>query len=214
MLFGKRENVDVQKLFGEHVRLVRETLEQLIVVVDSYLDKSPSVTDDSFRIHELEHEADDVRRRIQSAMAGGAFLPFYREDYILLAELIDKVANRAVEFSKSLILERPRIPDELRDDFRVLAKSVYETFMPFQEVASALFDDPALALTYAEQVSEGEQTSDSIEWKMRKRIYDRADLERAEQMIAARAIQRISDISDAIENAADKVRVIVTKQAV
>jgi uncharacterized protein len=214
MMFGRTENVDVQKLFGEHVRLVRETLEQLIVVVDGYLENRPSLRDDSFRIHELEHEADDVRRAIQAAMAAGAFLPFYREDYILLAELIDKVANRAVEFSKSLVLEMPRIPEELHGDFRLLARSVYETFMPFQEVASALFDDPSLALADAEQVSAGEQTSDSIEWKMRKRIYDRTDMERAEQLIASRAIQRISDISDAIENAADKVRVIVTKQAV
>ncbi len=214
MIFGrkkKQQPEDVQALFTRHVELVRHALEQLLCVVDDYLSGSTALRDDSFRIHELEHEADIIRRRIQESMSAGAFLPFYREDYITLAGMIDKIAGRAVELSKSLVLEKPIIPADCAADFRLLAQSVLETYMPLVLALDAIFQDAEGVDPYVEQVSEGEQVTDSIEWKLTKRIYA-ADIPRIEQVITARAIIRISAIADAIENAADKARVIVTKQ--
>lgn len=207
----KKKPEDVQTLFARHVELVRLGLVQLVTVVDDYLAGRESLRQDSFHLHQLEHEADDVRRRIQEAMAAGAFLPFYREDYIMLAGMVDKIAGRAVIFSKSLVLEKPQVPKEAHEDFRLLAQSVLETYMPLVTILNALFDDTEIVEKFSEQVSEGEQLTDSIEWKLTKRICA-SGLPRAEQIITAQAIFRVAAISDAIENAADKARVIVIKQ--
>lgn len=213
-MFGrkkKKKPEDVQILFARHIELVRESLEQLIRVVDAYLAGSDLLRDDSFRLHQLEHEADGIRRRIQEAMSAGAFLPFYREDYITLAGLVDKIAGRAVDLSKSLVLEKPIIPADCADDFKLLAQSVLETYMPLVLVMDAVFADAENVARFTEQVSEGERVSDSIEWKLSRRVFA-SDLPRIEKIITGRAILRISAISDAIENAADKARVTVGKQ--
>lgn len=215
MIFGRKkkkpEPEDVQALFARHVELVRLSLAQLQKVVDGYLEGHTSLRDDSFHLHELEHEADTIRRRIQEAMSAGAFLPFYREDYITLAGMIDKIAGRAVELSKSLVLEKPIVPADCAADYRLLAQSVLETYMPLVMVMDALFTDAESVARYTEQVSEGEQVSDSIEWKLSRRVFA-SDLPRIEKVITGRAVLRIAAISDAIENAADKARVIVAKQ--
>lgn len=211
MLFGKDE-ANVQKLFKEHVGKVHRSLEILQEVMKAYLANDPELREKSYLLHKTEHEADVIRRRIQQAIAAGAFLPFYREDYISLADFIDKVANRAVDLSKSIVLEKPLLPEEMKANVLALTASVLDTFLPFDRIVELLFVDPAKALELTEKVSEGEQTGDSIEWKTLNHVFNDASLPRVEQIITERTIQRISAISDAIENAADKVRIVAAKQ--
>ncbi len=44
-------------------------------------------------ISKLEHDADDIRRKMEIEFFKGAFLPFDREDRIILAEDVDSVAD-------------------------------------------------------------------------------------------------------------------------
>jgi hypothetical protein len=211
MLFGKDE-ADVKSLFKEHVAKVHQSLEILQDVMKAYIEDAPTLREKSYLLHKTEHEADVIRRQIQHAIAAGAFLPFYREDYISLSDFIDKVANRAVDLSKSVVLEKPLLPEAMKPNVLALAASVLTTFLPFDRIVELLFEDPAKALELTEKVSEGEQEGDSIEWKTLNHIFSDTSLPRVEQIISERMIQRISAISDAIENAADKVRIVAAKQ--
>jgi hypothetical protein len=211
MLFGKDE-ADVKSLFKEHVAKVHRSLEILQDVIKAYIEDAPTLREKSYLLHKTEHEADVIRRQIQQVIAGGAFLPFYREDYISLSDFIDKIANRSVDLSKAIVLEKPIIPEALKANVVELAASVLKTFQPFLQIVDLLFDDPSKAMAFTDKVSEGEEEGDSIEWKTLNHIFNDSALPRVEQIVAAHVIQRLSAISDAVENAADKVRIVAAKQ--
>ncbi len=212
MFFGKSE-MKVRDRMLEHVTAVKSALSQLPVVLDTYFDAPEKLEDATYEVHRLEHKADDLRRAIQHELAGGAFLPFYREDYIALADMIDKVANRAVSLAKAISLERPQFPVDIRPGLREIAVCTAESFAHFETIIPALFGNQEDTMQLTELVSEGEQKADSLEWKLQKAIFGNPAIDRAEQIVLAGIVQRLSSILDSIENAADKVRLIVVKKA-
>jgi predicted phosphate transport protein (TIGR00153 family) len=210
MFIGKTE-LKVRDNLLEHCRLVQKTLDLLVKVVEAYAAGGAELEKASYDVHKTEHEADVVRRQIHQELAGGAFLPFYREDYIRLSEMIDKVANRAVAFAKALSLEKPKIPEEVVPGLVEIARVGAQTFGHFLEIIPLLFSNAAKALQYTERISEGEQKSDSLEWQLQKRVFSDPAIDRAEMIFVAGTIQRLASVLDSIENAADHVRIIVAK---
>lgn len=213
MIFSRSQDDPVFKLYGQHVDLVAKALDQLVTVIKAFHAQDPSLKELSFQLHQTEHEADVVRRKIQDEIAAGAFLPFYREDYIVLADMVDKIANRSVDFSKMLFLQSPRASEAMKTAFEDLGAGVVETFTPFPKLIHALFNAPKKVPKLCGDVSAGEQKCDSLEWKLLKEIFGAADLPRAEQIILANLTRCLASISDAAENAADRVRTLIMKQA-
>lgn len=211
MIFGKTE-ARVERIMREHTALVGKCLSHLERVVEQYLAGEEAFVETSYHLHKAEHEADEVRRDIQREISAGAFLPFYRSDYISLVEQIDKVANRAVDFSKAVVVERPRFPKDLHANVQSLAREVVGTFAPLEKAALALFSDAEQAVAFAKEVSAAEQETDSIEWKLLKSAFSHKEIDRAEQIYLRDSIHRLAGIADQAENAADQVRVIIAKQ--
>jgi uncharacterized protein len=210
MFIGKTE-LKVRDHLLEHCKLVEKTLELVVKVVETYAAGGAELEKASYDVHKAEHQADVVRRQIHQELAGGAFLPFYREDYIRLSEMIDKVANRSVAFAKALSLEKPKIPAEVTKGLIEIAQVGAQTFAHFLEIIPLLFSDAQKALQYTERISEGEQKSDSLEWQLQKRVFSDASIDRAEMIFVAGTIQRLASVLDSIENAADHVRIIIAK---
>lgn len=213
MFFGKQE-AKVQKLMLEHVALVTDAVAAVpSVIACHFTGTAAEVEAATYQVHTLEHKADEVRRQVQKALAGGAFLPFFREEYGTLTDRIDKIANRAVNFGQTLALEKPRIPAGLADAFRDLAQQNTAALRPFADLVAALFKPAPRLAALAEEVSRCEQKSDSLEWQLLKRVYNNPEIERAEQIVVAALVQRLAGIADAIENAADVARIIVAKKS-
>ncbi len=210
-MFFRTSESRVEEMIQEHKRLVGECLSHLEKVVEQYLSGDAGFVETSYALHKAEHTADEVRRLIQVEISTGAFLPFYRTDYIHLVEMIDKVANRAVDFSKALVTERPKFPREFHARLRDLAHAVAKTYEPLAKALEVLMSDTKKTEGFLVQVSEGEQDADSHEWKLLKDIFANGT-DRAEQIFLRDTIQRLGSIADAAENAADRVRIIITKQ--
>ncbi|HON57269.1 MAG TPA: DUF47 family protein, partial [bacterium] len=84
MFFKKRED-KVIELMGKHLDKIEETLKAFELLINEYTDccavDPAKIRELSFRVHEREHEADNIRRQIQKELIAGAFLPFYRENF-------------------------------------------------------------------------------------------------------------------------------------
>ncbi len=65
----------------------------------------------------LEHDADDIRRKMEIEFFKGAFLPFDREDRIILAEDVDSVADIIQETAFGICLARINFPSGYKEDF-------------------------------------------------------------------------------------------------
>ena len=109
MPFGKRE-AKVEELLFEHFDAVGKTLETFLKVLELYLDGDEGFVPMGREVHRAEGRADDIRRDIVMHLFEGAYTPVFREDYHVLAELVDKVANKAESVVDDLVIERPGFP--------------------------------------------------------------------------------------------------------
>ena len=93
-LFSKESQVE--KFAQQHVELVYDCVEKLKEVMEFYYKSDFDVVDEKVdELSEIEHKADIIRRQMEIEFYNGAFLPFDREDRIVLAELVDNVADMA-----------------------------------------------------------------------------------------------------------------------
>jgi len=212
MLKGKKVrelNELVERFFEE----VRETLPELCRLIEDYLRDDRQFKEDAYRVHVHEHEADNLRRRVMGMMYKGTLLPFYREDYIVLLALGDRIANLAEEVASNLVLTRPPIPEFLHEGLKSLAAACLETYHPLEEMVRAHQEDVPEIRRLAGLVKERETMADRLQWDLVKAVF-KSDLPLAEKMLMKELIDKVAGISDHIEDTAERLEIMLVKQPI
>ena len=212
MFFGQKES-EVKDLLHQHLQSVGDCLEVFQEMMESYLKGKDDFRDLSFKVHEAEHEADNIRRKIETQIYEGAFMPAYRGDYITLVEHIDKIANRAETISDFVAQQNPLIPEDLISRVEGLTKSSINCIDPLLEIIKVLDQNWEEARKRAQQVENAEQDVDQMEWKLIRDIFERDDLELAEKMQARDLIHLIASISDRMETISDRIDIMLAKRS-
>lgn len=214
MFFDKKEQ-QVKEMMREHLGRIKECLDLFEKTIGLYLEGKVEEADvSSYNVHKKEHEADECRRKILAKLSEGAFLPFFREDFIAIVELVDKVANRAKTVTQTMVIELPKVPEEMKKGVAALTQKSVRTLEPLMEI----FAQPSIAMdsTYKliGDISLREQEADSIEFKLNKKIFRETPLETADKLILSNFVRMISEVADAIENVGDRIQILISKQAI
>ena len=163
-----------------------------------------------------EDIADRSLRSMIDSLAGGSYLPSTREDLISIAAKCDGVANKCESTANMLVFRRFVIPAEYseklvemmsitRDQFDLLENSILMLFTRFDE----LLKDHSIL----DEIRSHETSVDKIEQDLTRRIFS-LDMGLAERNQLAKFVENIADISDAIENIADKIQImLITRRA-
>lgn len=69
------------------------------------------------RISNLEHEADDLKKKIRLRLPQSLFMPVPRQDLLELLLVQDKMANRAKDVSGLVLGRKMQIPPEIAEEF-------------------------------------------------------------------------------------------------
>ena len=193
-----------------------------LVRFDSFL-RAASVADTSFEalrvlsdsVYEAESAADASLRRLIDSL-GGNLLPATRKDLIDIATSCDRIANKCETYAAQSTVQRFRMPEPFCEDvlqilsitkgqFALLEKSIR---MLFSEIGKFGKDHSILDDIRAE-----ESRVDDIEKNIYERLYA-TDCGLAEKMQTARFVELVCDISDVIENIADKIQImLITRKA-
>ena len=211
-LFGMKREKEVEELITKHFSTVRKTLAEFSKMMELYLNKDDDFKNGCYEVHQLEHEADIIRRNAQVKMHQGAFLPIYREDYIFLLELVDGVANKAESTSDFVILTRPEIPTFLEEGVRALVSASVETFRPLERMHELFQEDIDKVIEVARSVEEREQMTDKLQWDLTKALF-KSDLDLSHKMHVKHLIDYIATIADRIEDVSDRLEVMVVKRS-
>jgi predicted phosphate transport protein (TIGR00153 family) len=212
MAFDKKEN-EVQSLIDQHFSLVDQALVELEKMVDDYLKNDKEFKHDSSNVDRLEHEADQVRRDIECKLYDGAFLPIYREDYIMLVEQLDHVANQAEAVSQFIVLTRPKVPEMVHEDLRQIARVTVESFKIMLGCLESVRKKPEESFALSKEVQKKEKEVDDIVWEMTKKIF-KSSMEKAEKIHIKMLIDRIAAISNRVEDTADRLAIMAVKRNV
>jgi uncharacterized protein len=211
----KRES-KVEQYSKDHVEVVYECLNQLkMLMTYFYANDFDSVKEKVEEISRLEHEAEEIRRKMEIEFFNGAFLPFDREDRIVLAEQVDSVADMIQETAYGICLSQINFPNDYKNDFSDLIDSVYDTVSTLKKCIELLDEDLGEALTKAHEVEKLEDIVDKIERKILKNLYieyKNGEIDILSHIELKSTVLRLGNIADRAENASDRVPIIVAKR--
>lgn len=213
-LFKKESQVEE---FGkQHVKLVYKSMSKLKEVMACfYIGKFEELDKKVAELSKLEHDADIIRRQMEIEYYNGAFLPFDREDRIVLAELVDSVADMAEETAYQICLSRLQFPSKGQADFERFINVIYETVSVLKVCIEKLDVDLGEAIAKAHEVEDLEDEADAIERKIVKTLYQ---LYREEKIDILTLIElknitkKLGTIVDRAENASDRALIIAAKR--
>lgn len=213
-LFGRE--IEVEKDSKEHVELVYSCACKLKELMMHFCENEFDMVDRKVKeISGLENEADELRRKMEVEFYKGAFLPFGREDRIVLAELVDSVADMIQETAYGICLSRIKLPSTFRDDFLQLTDMICDTTLVLRKCIKMLDVDLEAAVSKAHEVEEKEEMVDRIERVILRKIYKsyrKREFGILTLIELKDTVRRLGNIADRAENTSDRVLIIAAKR--
>ncbi len=213
---------DVRTMLDEHIDMVGAVLQKALDSIEHYLNDNIDAAKVSAReVDDLEALADKVLRRIIACMQGGAFLPIMRKDIFQLVSAVDDVANAAEHFCDFCLSQRPEISKAFRGAFQDITRANVEMLPDLKEAIETLRlgqfgwvgDDVSPFKKIAEKIGIQESDIDDLEWKLTREIFN-SDLPLANKMHIHSLLTRITNVSDLIEDVADRIQILITREAI
>jgi len=212
LIFGGKEN-NVFATIDRHLDAVNSTIVKLRELVEAYLNGEVEGAEALMKeVEELEREADTLRREIETMLYQGAFLPVNRGDYARLSELVDSVADAAESAAHSLILAKPKVPSDLKDEILELLDYSLRTYQLLEKAVKALNTNVDEAIEYAKKTEIAEEEADKIEYSLLRKVFESEKITTFAKIIWDKVITKIGDIADRAEDASDQVLLMALKR--
>ncbi|HEY0196516.1 MAG TPA: TIGR00153 family protein [Methanobacterium sp.] len=212
--FGKESQVE--KYAKTHVEIVFKSILKLKDVMTCFYTGAFEEVDKKVaELSKLEHDADNIRRKMEVEFYNGAFIPFDREDRIVLAELVDGVSDMAEATGFTICLSRLEFPIKGQGDFESFMDKIIETVSVLKECIASLDVDMGESIAKAHHVEDLEDDADKIERKITKTLYqlykeDKIDI--LTLMELKDITKMLGNIVDRAENASDRALIIAAKR--
>lgn len=165
----------------------------------------------SKKIKNIEGQADDLRREIESSLYIHNLIPDLRADVLQMIENIDKVINEFDEVAHKFYIEQPDIPAQYQAKFKKLIGEVSECAENMAISSRAFFRDFATVRDYAKKVYFLEHESDKTWASLKQDVFD-SDMELAHKIQLNILIGDVADIADRAEDCIDAVLIFTIKR--
>ena len=210
MLFGGARKV--LELSDAHYSKVVECYTGFTRFIEAYFNNDEEQILACYKfIHKCENEADDFKSDVVDHLMTGALLPSTRKEILDLCGLLDKIANRAQDISRQIVIEKVVLPEQMRQEFLDIVHLTQEQLIELTSVIELLFDDYERLVkdpSKLEKIRELESAVDKIENDLIQRTFA-MDIHLAEKNHIKYFIRHISNVSDHIENIGDKIQIMM-----
>lgn len=213
-MFKRERNNDVHTVIMEQINAV----ESCIRSFENFLRAASSSVTDSATLQMLcddvckkEDAADKTLRKMIDSLVGTSFLPSSREDIISIATSCDKVANKCEYVTLMAVHQHFRFPEIYAESLLKIISITHKQFDILEESISQLFAKFSGLLkdhSILDEVRALETEVDIIEQSLYKKIF-LTDMDLAHQMQLANYVEALCDISDIIEDIADKIQIML-----
>jgi predicted phosphate transport protein (TIGR00153 family) len=216
------KETEVKKLIDEHVKKVGKCLECFQDCFESYFQgefaKAQTIHNNCDHI---ETEADVQRREIGDHLFSGAFLPIERKDIYMMTDCVDEIANKAETACDVVVYQSPEVLEAYVKTLREIIETIMEMFRIFQDAvrlykpyeALQAHDVLAAIKEKIRAVSVMESEIDKKEEALLMTIFH-SDLPLANKIQMDLFLRRVAEISDVIEDAADRLYVLVIRERI
>lgn len=213
-MFNKNSANKVHSLIVDHMQAVEECL----IKFEGFMRAAttPATVNDTLRtlsadVGEAENVADKALRRMIDSLGGGTFLASTREDIISISTSCDKVANKCETIAKIIVCQKIKLPEAYTEDLIKILSITRKQFDVLEDSIGQFFEKFGALLQnhdILDEIRALESEVDAIEVKLYDDIFS-LDMDLAHQMQLSNLIELIADISDIIENIADKIQIML-----
>ena len=211
-MFHKQKNVHA--LVTEQIKDVKKCL----VLFESFMRAAtvPDTSADTLQVLrdsvcKAEDAADISLRAMIDSLSGGSYLPSTKESIISIGTSCDKVANKCEYVANLVVIYGFKFPPEFFNDFIEIYDITEAQFECLETAISMLFSDmhklqkdPSIL----DKIRSLETEIDVLEMRISKHIF-RMDIELAAKMQFFGLVEQLCDISDIIEDIADKIQIVL-----
>ncbi len=210
-----RKNSDVHALIMDQIKDV----EKCLVAFECFMraataEKNPS-SESIIALKDAVCDAEDVAdvslRAMIDSLSGGSYLPSTRQDLINIATSCDKIANKCETVAKRIVLYRFSFPSEFAKEFNEIYDITEKQFALLETSVDMLFSKlNALQkdASILDDIRRLETQIDVIEYRISETICS-GDAELAAKMQFVGIVEELCDISDIIEDIADKIQIML-----
>ena len=218
---GKGHSVTPFELFHQHAQQVENTVEHMLDAVNQACDGEDS-TESVQNTIDAELEADnlksDIRKMALNDMRFGLHVSL--DDFLYMVTRQDRIADYAQNVAEQIKF-RPLFDDEkAKQLLKGMAKSVAETVAKYEDTVEALRDftisgqTKAAEIKLAELIREvniKEHEADMVEAEAAGYVFSNGDDQPLAAMHMYRVLQRLDDVANACEKAANAFLPILNK---
>ena len=163
-----------------------------------------------------EDVADLSLRTMIDSLKRAPYLPSTKEDLISIATSCDKIANKCETVATRIVTRRIACPKVYVDDILKIFAITKEQFQMLEECISMLFSKMNVLAAEPEHLAKIralESQVDKLEEGIYEHLFD-SDMDLAEKTQIARVVELLCDLSDIVEDIADKIQImLITRMA-
>ncbi|HMB76939.1 MAG TPA: DUF47 family protein [Kiloniellaceae bacterium] len=165
------------------------------------------------QVVDLEARGDDLGLEVELEMYHETLIPDVRGDVLSLLESLDSIINSFKGVLFYFSTETPDIPENLRSEYRELAKLSAASVETLILATRAFFRDVKSVNDHLHKVHYYEKDADLLVTKLRREIFQ-TDLPLANKIHLRFFAERIVWISDMAEAVADKLTIYAIKRTI
>ena len=216
-IFGKSPVVPLEKHVNIAYRCTRELNKFFAAVVKEDW-KSASAS--RAKIAALEHEADNLKKKIRLHLPKSLFMPVPRQDLLELLLVQDKMANRTKDVSGIVLGRKMKIPEAIAADFLEFvsrnvdaAKQARKSVRELDDLFTTGFRGAEVSLVESliEELDQIETDTDDRQADLRAALFEIEDgLEPVNVMILYRVIELTGEIADMAERVGRRLELLLS----
>ncbi|HPQ41913.1 MAG TPA: DUF47 family protein [bacterium] len=209
-MFTDKKAKEVEDLLILHLDKIGETVTEASKMLLDYMTADKVFKQESYQVHFLEQQADDIRDEIIKRLYDGAFLPVYRTDYFDIVDRLDRIANHSELFSDFIYLTRPMIPSYLVDPLKEMVTANHQAFQALSAFVHSFVDSQSEFFEKCKAIDHAEEIIDKVQFKATRTIF-KSDLPKIDKFHLKTVVDKFARISDLMEDAADRIMVLAAK---
>ena len=163
----------------------------------------------------LEKEIDDLRITIEHNLYGGMLIPESRGDILGILESLDDVADSAKEITVALDIEKPDIPDFMKEDYLKMARMSRDAIDELVQAVTLFFTNSDLTGGFIKKVNHYEHEIDVMEEELKRKVFSSPELDWLSHKIHLRYfIEQLASLSDEAESVCQRLILSTMKRSI
>ena len=217
-IFGSSPVVPLERHIEIAFRCAKQLRGFFAATIAGDWDKAAEFRDE---IERLEHEADDLKKKIRLSLPKSLFMPVPREDLLELLLVQDKIANRTKDVSGIVMGRKLQVPAAIAEQFLEFvdrnvdaAKQARKSVRELDELFTAGFRGAEVELVSGliEELDQIETDTDDKQAALRGVLFKiEASLNPIDAMFMYQIIERTGEIADMAERVGRRLELLLSQ---